>query len=92
MRRHKIVSGGERVGKALLGGPALRVKDQPESVLRRSGRRPTRLSFSRRNERPYDWGRTPPRSALREALDFVLFAGVFVGVGLLALHVAMGRA
>lgn len=82
-RRATIVSGRDRASGGGVFTPVAADAGCPARA---------RLSFSRRNERPTPtWGGPPPRSAVREVVDFVLFVVAFVVTLLLAAHVGMGR-
>lgn len=50
------------------------------------------VKVSRPVEHSYTWGDPPPRSALREAVEFLVFAVLFVGSLALAAHIGIGRA
>ncbi len=77
MTLYKIVSSGERVGKSLASGPALRANEiRPRSVTRRSDRRST-----------------PILRRCWDAVDFgyIGFLVAYSATVAAALHVAIGR-
>lgn len=71
MTRHTIVPGGER-GRGSVSGPALRAnRDRPESVRRRSGRRPAEFFHA------IDWGYV----RFMAAVAATVFVVVYVALG-----------
>ena len=72
MALHRIVSGGERVGKSPAGGPAPRFTDlRAEGVIRRSGRRLAELYHA------VDW----PYCRFMLAVAVTVFVLVYVAAG-----------
>lgn len=48
------------------------------------------ISFSRRNERPTQWGGPPPRSAFRNFVSMALLIAAFWGTIVAAAYVSAG--
>lgn len=82
MRRQEIVPGGGRVPS-----PAQRTCAPGQ---RRSAQwRPSKV---RRRPAEYTWGSPPPRSTLREVVDYVALLALVFGSLILAAHIGLGRA